>query len=512
MSTRTHVLTNTLLNLDTTPRVGVPISVYLLTPSELPVTDLEGGVLFNGQQFGETTVTNSSGVYSETAVYTGDLLDGSGNPLTTPCQLVVVEGGVPTLSPLTYAYASSITVSTWYPIAVSAAGMLPMLVDLRLVSNAARQGASLQLGISQTAIAPNGTTLDASQSVPVVTDSGGDGVIPLWPTSLLNPTTTAYSIRFPDGTIWYFTAPVHPTGYQGAYAGGTTYNPNAGTKASPADVVLSGGIYYQCIATTTGHTPPNATYWIVWPGEPIVWNITMVVSNGGVVIDQTGISADTSVATGTYTVPPATLQDQLRQLTQIQARHVTANYTAVYDDDVIDADGSANTVAITLPTAVGFTKLIAVKAINITHAVTITTTSAQTIDGAAPPLTPALHAIYVFFSDGANWQVYATNGAGGGGGSSTFALATKTANYTLIAGTDSGILADTTSGTITITLPTAVAAAQTYTVKLKPGMTNAVNVGTTSSQQIEGAAAPFVISTVGQALTFASDNTGWYLV
>lgn len=92
-----------------------------------------------------------------------------------------------------------------------------------------------------------------------------------------------------------------------------------------------------------------------------------------------------------------------------------------------------------------------------------------------------------------------------------FSLVEKTANYT-ITPADSGILANTTSATFTVTLPTAVSAHQTYTVKLKPGMTNPVNVGTTSSQTIDGVAAPMVISNPGEAFTFASDNANWYVV
>lgn len=44
-----------------------------------------------------------------------------------------------------------------------------------------------------------------------------------------------------------------PYTYQGAYAGATAYH--------PGDEVSSGGNYYLCTAATTGHAPPNATYW-----------------------------------------------------------------------------------------------------------------------------------------------------------------------------------------------------------------------------------------------------------
>lgn len=349
MSTRTLVLSNTLLTLGVTPRVGVAISAYLNTPGGQSVTDLEGGVFFNGQPWGEATVTASDGSYAEIVVYPGDLRDGSGNALTTPCTLTVVEGGVPTTSPPGFSYASSITVSTWYGIAASAAGMLAMLVDLRLISNAARVGASLQLGISQTAIAPNGSTLDGSQFVPITTDTNGDGVQSLWPTSVLNPTTMAYSISFPDGTIWFFTVPANPTGYQGAYAGGTTYNAYAGTKASPSDVVLSGGILYQYINATpaAGHTPASSpTFWAVWLGEPIIWNITLVVSNGGVVIDTTGVSASPNLVpvSGEPVSSPASLDDDLLNLAWSDTQRLRwlgtwSSSTAYVANDVVSSGG-----------------------------------------------------------------------------------------------------------------------------------------------------------------------------
>lgn len=41
---------------------------------------------------------------------------------------------------------------------------------------------------------------------------------------------------------------------------------NGATAYIPGDVVSSGGVYYYCIADTTGNAPPNATYWYAFPG------------------------------------------------------------------------------------------------------------------------------------------------------------------------------------------------------------------------------------------------------
>ena len=86
----------------------------------------------------------------------------------------------------------------------------------------------------------------------------------------------------------------------------------------PADVVLDSGVYYQCIADTTGHAPPNATYWIVWPGEPIGWNLTDIASAGVPTIDTTGVrnSPNLSPESGDPVVSPSTLDDNMVNLAE----------------------------------------------------------------------------------------------------------------------------------------------------------------------------------------------------
>lgn len=63
--------------------------------------------------------------------------------------------------------------------------------------------------------------------------------------------------------------------------------------------------------------------------------------------------------------------------------------------------------------------------------------------------------------------------------------------------------------TTTLTLPTAVGNTSCYTVK-NSGSAN-ISVGTTSSQTIDGGAAPIIIP-VGQSLDFISDNANWWIV
>jgi hypothetical protein len=87
-------------------------------------------------------------------------------------------------------------------------------------------------------------------------------------------------------------------------------------------------------------------------------------------------------------------------------------------------------------------------------------------------------------------------------------LSTKTANYTLTA-SDSIVLADATSGALTMTLPTAVGASgRTYTIKKVDSSSNAVTVATTSSQTIE-AASTYSLASRWKSITVASDGANW---
>lgn len=65
------------------------------------------------------------------------------------------------------------------------------------------------------------------------------------------------------------------------------------------------------------------------------------------------------------------------------------------------------------------------------------------------------------------------------------------------------------SGTTTLTLPTAVGNTSCYTVKNSGS--NTVSIGTTSSQTIDGGAAPITIS-AGESLNLISDNANWWVV
>ena len=90
---------------------------------------------------------------------------------------------------------------------------------------------------------------------------------------------------------------------------------------------------------------------------------------------------------------------------------------------------------------------------------------------------------------------------------------TKTANYTALA-TDHNVLVDSTSGAVTITLPTAVTlAGEEFTVKDWKGQaaSHAITVATTSSQTIDGATTQ-TISTAYAGLRMVSDGANWTIL
>jgi len=89
----------------------------------------------------------------------------------------------------------------------------------------------------------------------------------------------------------------------------------------------------------------------------------------------------------------------------------------------------------------------------------------------------------------------------------------KTAAYS-IGPTDSTILADATSATFQVTLPSATTTTGSgafYTIKRINSAANNVTVGTTSSQLIDGAATK-TLGAQWSSITVQSDGTNWMIV
>ena len=91
------------------------------------------------------------------------------------------------------------------------------------------------------------------------------------------------------------------------------------------------------------------------------------------------------------------------------------------------------------------------------------------------------------------------------------AITAKTSAYTALV-SDEIITGDATSAAFTITLPTAVGkTGQTYTIKRVNSGANAVTVGTTSSQTIDGAAT-YALSAQYKYVKVVSDGSHWIIV
>lgn len=88
----------------------------------------------------------------------------------------------------------------------------------------------------------------------------------------------------------------------------------------------------------------------------------------------------------------------------------TTTYTALYSDEVLLGDATGGAFTITLPTAVGNEgKPFTVKRINSgANAVTIGTTSSETIDGSTTVALSSQYAFRSVISDGTNWVVVGT--------------------------------------------------------------------------------------------------------
>lgn len=90
------------------------------------------------------------------------------------------------------------------------------------------------------------------------------------------------------------------------------------------------------------------------------------------------------------------------------------------------------------------------------------------------------------------------------------AVTTKAANYTLNA-TDTVVLGDTSSSSITLTLPTAVGHLGAFIFIKKIAATNTITIATTASQTIDGNSSMALVAQY-ETLSAVSDGSNWYLV
>lgn len=112
---------------------------------------------------------------------------------------------------------------------------------------------------------------------------------------------------------------------------------------------------------------------------------------------------------------------------------------------------------------------------------------------------------------GSSGQTLKVSGGVPAWGDFTLATSTKTSNYTVTT-SDTVILADATSGTIAITLPTAASAAgYRFFVKRIDNSGNSVTVDRSGSDTIDGATS-HTISVQYTSLTLVSNGSNWFII
>lgn len=256
-------------------------------------------------------------------------------------------------------------------------------------------------------------------------------------------------------------------------------------------------------------------------GLPQLTAARALIVNGSGFID---VSATTSTELGYVNGVTSAIQ------TQLNAKQATGNYiTALTGDVTASGPGSvvATLAATSNTTLTSLANLATVgtitsgtwsgTAINVAHGGTGDTslTAYAVLCGG----TTTMAAVQSVASVGTSGQVLVSNGASALPTFQTFSgqtnILSKTANYNAVAG--DYILADATSASFTITLPTAVGISGQSIWVLRTDNTliaNGHNVAyaTTSSQTIAGnAASTYHSYTVNELYQFTSDNSNWQL-
>lgn len=279
--------------------------------------------------------------------------------------------------------------------------------------------------------------------------------------------------------------------------------------------------------------------------------IRRIIEGTGLSFSSTGVDTGTGDVTltlatsgvgaggtfGSSTLIPVITVDTYGRITAIST--VTAasggGSGTVTSVSVVSANGFAGTVAtntttpaITLSTTVtgllkgngtaisaatpGTDYLVSNQSITLSGAVTgsgstaITTTLANSVVGIANLSATGTPSATTFLRGDNTWATPA-----GGGGASNLTVTTLTGNTTLTTDVNQILLADTTTGSFTITLPTAVSnSGVAYTIK-KINIGNPLTVATTSSQTIDGSTS-ISLNVQYESIDIVSNGTNWFIL
>jgi hypothetical protein len=181
----------------------------------------------------------------------------------------------------------------------------------------------------------------------------------------------------------------------------------------------------------------------------------------------------------------------------------TTNYTAVNGDQII-ADTTSGTFTITLPTSPTTGNIVTIvdganwKTTNLTVA-----RNGSTIEGLSEDLLIDIGGIRIdIIFDGTTWEVYTLGTAG-----SSPSLIKKTTNYTAVNGDQ--IIADTTAGAFTITLPSSPTTGNIITIVDGANWKTTNLTVARNGSTIEGLAEDLIINIGGIRIDIVFDGSTW---